>query len=388
MSTITIKQVTKAFGDVVVLKEFNEVFQDKEFITLLGPSGCGKTTMLRMIAGFEKPTSGEISIDGRVVSSEKTFVPPEKRDIGMVFQSYAVWPHMTVFDNVAYPLKIKKLDKAAIKQKVEWILEAVHLSQYADRMPEADMWADKAQACFDRDAALMDDYNNNIAGGKWRGMMVQKHIGYTSWNDDFPCDVLPTVYRLDGDKEALGGYRFPEADDCVVMEAEHFNKAVNPAGEGKWTVIPYMGRTLSGVSVMPYTTSVDGARLDYSLRLPEGTDSVTVHVITKSTLAFARPEGHRYTVGFEGTAPVEVNFNSELNEKPENIHTVYYPTIARRVIEKTVTLPVPTPSADGTLTLSLSPLDPGVVFEKIVVDAGGYRKSYLFGEESPVTRKQ
>ena len=105
------------------------MFQDKEFITLLGPSGCGKTTMLRMIAGFEKPTSGEISIDGRVVSSDKTFVPPEKRDIGMVFQSYAVWPHMTVFDNVAYPLKIKKYDKATIKQKVDWILEAVHLSQ-------------------------------------------------------------------------------------------------------------------------------------------------------------------------------------------------------------------------------------------------------------------
>ena len=135
MSTITINNVTKAFGDVVVLKEFNEVFQDKEFITLLGPSGCGKTTMLRMIAGFEKPTSGEISIDGRVVSSDKTFVPPEKRDIGMVFQSYAVWPHMTVFDNVAYPLKIKKMDKAAIKQKVDWILEAVHLSQYANRIP-------------------------------------------------------------------------------------------------------------------------------------------------------------------------------------------------------------------------------------------------------------
>jgi iron(III) transport system ATP-binding protein len=135
VSTISINNVTKAFGDVVVLKDFNEVFQDKEFVTLLGPSGCGKTTMLRMIAGFEKPTAGEISIDGRVVSSEKTFVPPEKRDIGMVFQSYAVWPHMTVYDNVAYPLKIKRMDKAAIKQKVEWILEAVHLSQYAQRIP-------------------------------------------------------------------------------------------------------------------------------------------------------------------------------------------------------------------------------------------------------------
>lgn len=135
MSTITIKNVTKAFGDVVVLKEFNEVFQDKEFITLLGPSGCGKTTMLRMIAGFEKPTTGQISIGDQIVSSDQSFVPPEKRGIGMVFQSYAVWPHMTVFDNVAYPLKIAKVPRSEIKEKVESILKIVHLSQYAARYP-------------------------------------------------------------------------------------------------------------------------------------------------------------------------------------------------------------------------------------------------------------
>lgn len=135
MSVITIDKVTKSFGDVVVLKEFNEVFGDKEFVTLLGPSGCGKTTMLRMIAGFEKPTTGEISIDDHVVSSQKVFVPPEKRGIGMVFQSYAVWPHMKVFDNIAYPLKIAKYPKSEIKTKVDWILNAVHLSQYADRFP-------------------------------------------------------------------------------------------------------------------------------------------------------------------------------------------------------------------------------------------------------------
>ncbi|MDE6391011.1 MAG: glycosyhydrolase, partial [Duncaniella sp.] len=264
---------------------------------------------------------------------------------------------------------------------------AMNRKAHAGKMPEADMWADKAERCFRRDAELMADYNNGIAGGKWRGMMVQKHIGYTSWNDDFPCDVLPEVYRQGEPSGRLGGYRFTEAGDCTVMEAEHFSKAVNPDGEGRWTVIPYMGRTLSGVAVMPYTTPVAGARLDYSLRLPEGTDSVEIHVVTKSTLAFSRHEGHRYTVGFSGAEPVEVNFNANLNEKPENIHTVYYPTIARRVIEKIVTLPVPETSADGSVTLSLSPLDPGVVFEKIVVDAGGYRKSYLFGEESPVTRE-
>lgn len=135
MSVITINQVSKSFGDVTVLKEFTQEFQDGEFITFLGPSGCGKTTMLRIIAGFEKPTTGEVKIDGKVVSSAKVFVPPEKREIGMVFQSYAVWPHMNVFDNVAYPLKIKKVPKDEIRRRVEDILEVVHLDQYAERMP-------------------------------------------------------------------------------------------------------------------------------------------------------------------------------------------------------------------------------------------------------------
>ena len=135
MSSVTIQNVTKAFGPTVVLENFDAVFENGEFITLLGPSGCGKTTMLRIVAGFEKPTSGSVMFDEKVVSSDKVFLPPEKRDIGMVFQSYAVWPHMTVYENVAYPLSIKKVDKATIKQKVDRVLAAVHLTQYADRIP-------------------------------------------------------------------------------------------------------------------------------------------------------------------------------------------------------------------------------------------------------------
>ena len=135
MATVNIQNVTKAFGDNVVLREFNATFRDGEFITLLGPSGCGKTTMLRIIAGFEKPTQGEVYIDGTLVSGGKTFVPPEKRGIGMVFQSYAVWPHMNVFDNVAYPLTIRHVSKAEIKTSVERVLGIVHLTQYAERFP-------------------------------------------------------------------------------------------------------------------------------------------------------------------------------------------------------------------------------------------------------------
>ena len=135
MASVSIRNVTKAFGNVVVLKDFSEEFQNGELITLLGPSGCGKTTLLRMIAGFERTTAGEIYIGDQLVSSDKVFVPPEKRGIGMVFQSYAVWPHMSVFDNVAYPLRIMKKPKADIQRQVDEVLDVVHLTQYAARIP-------------------------------------------------------------------------------------------------------------------------------------------------------------------------------------------------------------------------------------------------------------
>ena len=135
MSTVSIKNVTKVYDDETVIDTFNAEIKDGEFITLLGPSGCGKTTLLRMIAGFRKPSTGSISIAGKIVSDDTTFVPPERRGIGMVFQTYAVWPHMNVFDNVAYPLKIQKLKKDEIKKRVDAILEIVHLSQYEKRMP-------------------------------------------------------------------------------------------------------------------------------------------------------------------------------------------------------------------------------------------------------------
>ncbi len=135
MAKVVIKNVVKAFGDNVVIKDFTQEFSDGQFITLLGPSGCGKTTMLRMIAGFEKPTSGSISIGSKLVNDDKVFIPPEKRNIGMVFQSYAVWPHMTVYENVAYPLTIQKKSKEEIKQAVDKVLGIVHLRQYAARIP-------------------------------------------------------------------------------------------------------------------------------------------------------------------------------------------------------------------------------------------------------------
>ena len=135
MASVTLKHITKAFGKNVVVRDVDQVIRGGEFVTLLGPSGCGKTTILRMIAGFERPTEGEIWFDDRLISGGKTFVPPEKRGIGMVFQNYAVWPHMTVSENTAYPLTIRKCPKEELKERVERALSLMNLTEYAERLP-------------------------------------------------------------------------------------------------------------------------------------------------------------------------------------------------------------------------------------------------------------
>lgn len=137
MSSVEFKNVGKAYGANEVVKNFSFIIKDGEFVAFLGPSGCGKTTCLRMIAGLEKNTSGTLSIGDRLVSnpSESLFVPPEKRNVGMVFQSYAVWPHMNVFENIAFPLKVAKVSKGEIKDRVEEILATVELDGLSLRMP-------------------------------------------------------------------------------------------------------------------------------------------------------------------------------------------------------------------------------------------------------------
>lgn len=137
MANIRLRNIKKYFGNNYVIKDLNLEIQDGEFVTLLGPSGCGKTTTLRMIAGFENPTSGEIFIgDNLVFSNQKGInIPPEERNIGMVFQNYAVWPHMNVFDNIAYPLKIRKVPKNEIRKKIERIVEIVKLKGLEKRYP-------------------------------------------------------------------------------------------------------------------------------------------------------------------------------------------------------------------------------------------------------------
>ena len=243
--------------------------------------------------------------------------------------------------------------------------------------PEANRWADQVEECFRRDSLLCAEYNNDIAGGKWRGMMTQKHIGYRSWNDDFgPSDVMPQVTRI---ADEMGKNVFTERDGYVAMEAEHFYSKRDADGL-QWTCLPFFGRTLSAMTVMPADREInlkDVPQLTY--RFTTTNNVQRLQVVVKSTLDFLNRGGHRFRVTLDGGEPVEVNFNQNLNERPENIYRVYYPTVASRV----VAAEVPLKAEAGEHQLTIEPLDPAIVFEKVVVDCGGFQKSYLFGRESP-----
>ncbi|WP_370321622.1 ABC transporter ATP-binding protein [Oricola sp.] len=135
MTDIHLRSLAKSYGSKSIIESLDLDVAEGEFLTLLGPSGCGKTTTLRMIAGLEKPSGGSISFGDRVVASPERniFVAPEARNLGMVFQSYALWPHMTVFDNVAYPLRMRRTARRDIAERVQDALRLVGLSDYADR---------------------------------------------------------------------------------------------------------------------------------------------------------------------------------------------------------------------------------------------------------------
>jgi iron(III) transport system ATP-binding protein len=138
MAAVAIRGLSKTFDKSAGIPAVNELdlaIQDNKFVTLLGPSGCGKTTTLRLIAGYMKPDAGTIEVGGRVLSSKESVVPPEDRGMGMVFQNYAVWPHKSVFENVVFGLRVRKVPSAEARQRVDTALALVNLTGLEARLP-------------------------------------------------------------------------------------------------------------------------------------------------------------------------------------------------------------------------------------------------------------
>ncbi len=270
-----------------------------------------------------------------------------------------------------------------------YFAQAMNHALFKQNNPKANIWADECERFFKRDSLICHDYNHKMSGGKWNGMMTQKHIGYTSWNDDFEKDTCPELFRV----TSKNGVIISENNGVVEIEAPYYSSKTD-AAETKWTEIPFMGKSVSAMTLMPYTKSVKGASITYKFKMqvsktPDGKTSddkafngyvsngkqkVRIHVITKSTLDYLNKGGLTYGVSLDGTSPVEVNFNKDLNEKPENIYNIYYPTIATRIVDQVIELELPA-TADGIHTLTLTPNDPAIVFEKIVIDGRGGKKS-------------
>ena len=266
-----------------------------------------------------------------------------------------------------------------------YFAQAQNHALYKQGNPKANIWADECERFFKRDSLICHNYNHKMSGGKWNGMMTQKHIGYKSWNDDFEKDTCPELFRV----STKDGVIISENNGVVEIEAPYYSSKTD-AAEAKWTEIPFMGKSVSAMTLMPYTKSVKGASITYKFKMQvsktsdgktsddkafngnvsNGKQKVRIHVITKSTLDYLNKGGLTYGVSLDGASPVEVNFNKDLNEKPENIYNIYYPTIATRIVDQVIELELPA-TADGIHTLTLTPNDPAIVFEKIVIDGRG-----------------
>jgi iron(III) transport system ATP-binding protein len=187
---IQIERVTKRFGAVTAVRDLSLEIRDREFVTLLGPSGCGKTTLLRLIAGFMSPDEGAIRVGSRTLSTRAAVVPPERRGMGMVFQNYAVWPHKTVYQNVAFGLEVRKVARSEARARVARVLELVNLAGLEGRYPSELSGGQQQRVAVARslvvepDILLLDEPLSNLDAKlrermRWELKELQRRTGIT-----------------------------------------------------------------------------------------------------------------------------------------------------------------------------------------------------------------
>ena len=224
MASLSLTNVCKVYPNgFEAVKDFNLEIEDKEFIIFVGPSGCGKSTTLRMIAGLEEISSGELKIDGRVVND----VEPKDRDIAMVFQNYALYPHMTVFDNMAFGLKLRKVPKDEIKKKVEEAAKILDLEKLLDRKPKALSGGQRQRVAMGRAIVrnpkvfLMDEPLSNLDAK----LRVQMRSEIASLHNRLKATI---IYVTHDQTEAMTlGTRIVVLKDGVIMQVDSPQKLYN-----------------------------------------------------------------------------------------------------------------------------------------------------------------
>ena len=222
MASVELRGLTKRYGPLAVVDDISLTIEHGKLVCLLGPSGCGKTTTLRLIAGFVEPSEGEIRVGDKLISSPAATVPPERRNMSMIFQSYALWPHMTVSENIVYGLKIRKLDRATIRGKLDAILATTKLGELAERYPGELSGGQQQRVALaralivDPETLLLDEPLSNLDANLREEMRFEVRRLHDAYR-------YTTVYVTHDQSEAM-----TTADLICVMNAGKIEQAGSP----------------------------------------------------------------------------------------------------------------------------------------------------------------
>ncbi len=323
MGQITLKKVTKAFGDVEVIPPLDLEINDGEFVVFVGPSGCGKSTLLRLIAGLEDVSSGEIQIDG----TDATMVPPAKRGLAMVFQSYALYPHMSVKKNIAFPLKMAKMDQAEQERRVSNAAKVLNLTDYLDRRPGQLSGGQRQRVAIGRAivrepaAFLFDEPLSNLDAA----LRVNMRLEISELHQTLQTTM---IYVTHDQVEAM-----TMADKIVVLQAGHIEQVGSPLelynNPRNKFVAGFIGSPkmnfISGNEAARLGAHTIGIRPEHlTLSTTEGTWTGTVGVaehLGSDTFLYVHVDGFDpITVRVSGEIAVKHGDTVHLTPDPEKLH--------------------------------------------------------------------
>ena len=259
MASVELRGLTKRYGDVAVVDDISLTIEHGQLVCLLGPSGCGKTTTLRLIAGFVEPSDGEIRVGDKVVSSRAQTLPPERRNMSMIFQSYALWPHMTVTENIVYGLKLRKFDKDIIAKKLEAILATTRLAPLAQRYPGELSGGQQQRVALARalivepETLLLDEPLSNLDAN----LREEMRFEVRRLHDEYR---YTTVYVTHDQAEAL-----TTADLIAVMNAGKIEQAGSPEDIYDRPRSEFVARFIGSSNVIK-GKALDAARIDFAGR--------------------------------------------------------------------------------------------------------------------------
>ncbi len=259
MASVELRGLTKRYGSHAAVDDVSLTIEHGRLVCLLGPSGCGKTTTLRLIAGFVEPSAGEIRVGERIVSSPARTLPPEQRNMSMIFQSYALWPHMTVGENVAYGLKLRKNSRDTIARKLKAILTTTHLDQLADRYPGELSGGQQQRVALARalvvepETLLLDEPLSNLDAN----LREEMRFEVRRLHDEYR---YTTVYVTHDQSEAM-----TTADIIAVMNGGKVEQAGSPEEIYERPRSEFVARFIGGSNVIKGKVADDG-RVDDSRR--------------------------------------------------------------------------------------------------------------------------